>query len=99
MDERQEALLAKSKNDPYAAMKLLRSSLEALAKVIAGKALTNADLYTIDYLRTGLHNYLINGLDFESAMKLERVKGGRPRLTTLKKLEIYDWISLVTIYA
>lgn len=88
-ERRQKLRREASKGNRDAAKKLLSSTLGALAKVISGEQLSEADKATIDYLRTGLHDHLIGGIDLQRALGLENETGGRPKITDAKKHEIF----------
>lgn len=90
LNERRSKLLDETrKGSQNAAEKLLSASLEALAKAISGNQLTEAHKATLDFLRSGLHDHLINGIELKRALGLENESGGRPKISEVEKLRIF----------
>ena len=79
MEKRREKLREKLiEGDAIAGRKLLSTALEALAKAISRTELNAADLETLDYLRTGLHDHLLNGIAIDTALGIAQPQGGQP---------------------
>ena len=79
MADRRKKLLTEIKTgDAEAGRKLLSTALEALAKAISQTELNAADIATLDYLRTGLHDHLIDGVAIDTALGIAQPQGGQP---------------------
>lgn len=79
MANRRKKLLSELKvGNAAAGRKLLSTALEALAKAISRTELNTADIETLDYLRTGLYDHLINGIAIDTALGIAQPQGGQP---------------------
>jgi len=81
MVERRAKLIKAAKDgDDQSGREILGRTLEALAKAINGESLNEADRLAIDYLRTGIYEFLMEGIPLDRALLIENTTGGRPRI-------------------
>jgi hypothetical protein len=98
MAERRRRLRTRATNgDAGAGRKLLSTALEALAKVISKTELNEADSETLDYLRTGLHDYLLNGIAIDTALGIAQPQGGQPARPQYEKQEMCAQVTQLAI--
>jgi hypothetical protein len=89
MANRRKKLLSELKvGNAAAGRKLLSTALEALAKAISRTELNPADIETLDYLRTGLYDHLINGIAIDTALGIAQPQGGQPARAQYDKQEM-----------
>lgn len=89
---RREALLKGAiEGSAKSGMTLLSTALEALAKAIKGEPLNDADRLTLDFLRTGLHRFIVeNKKPLERALFVEDYYGGRPSVSEHAKHTVFE---------
>jgi hypothetical protein len=98
MAERRRKQRTRAKNgDAEAGRKLLSTALEALAKVISKTELNEADLETLDYLRTELHAHLLNGIAIDTALGIAQPQGGQPARPQYEKQEMCAQVTQLAI--
>ena len=94
MNERRKRLVKETGDGLHdSAKQILSTSLESLARAIAGDSLSEPDKITLDYLRTSLHDHLIEGMSLDRAFGIENEKGGRPKISEQRKQEIFGLVS------
>lgn len=98
MEKRRAKLREKLiEGDAIAGRKLLSTALEALAKAISRTELNAADLETLDYLRTGLHDHLLNGIAIDTALGIAQPQGGKSARPQYEKQEMRAQVTELAI--
>lgn len=94
MVERRTNLIKAAKGGKHqSGREIIGRSLEALAKAISGEKLNEADILVIDYLRTGIHDFLMDDIPLDRALLVENINGGRPPIPVNVLHEIFGEIS------